>query len=145
MNKWILFLTVLLCFASCNKEEIQAEQSSWVGTWLVKSVVLNDTLQEIPVLPQGAYWNYITLMIPEGDSGIVTGNTFKNGIGFDFNLVSNNKVEFGDIGGTRAGEDEWGLAFNDNIRKTTSYEVEKDSLYFKGIDSNLLVIFTKPK
>ena len=42
----------------------------------------------------------------------ISGNTFQNTIWLDNEIDEENKVTFTNYGGSRADEDEWGIAFN---------------------------------
>jgi hypothetical protein len=145
MNNLTLLFTIILCFASCNKEETPPEQLSWAGDWIATTVLRDGTLTEIPTTINGFSPLYISVIIEEGDNGFLGGSTFQNFFGIEFWLSPNNRVEFGTIEGTRAQEEEWGSAVLGNILKTKSYEVEKEKLYFKDIDDNTLLLLTKPQ
>lgn len=141
MNKLILVLLTALCFASCEREEIPFLVSyNWEGTWLAKEVVVDDTLQEIPVPSPGVY---IRFTIPEDINGDMGVSTFKNWGGFDFSRLPGNRVEFGTFGGSRAQEDKWGGAVKINIRQTDNFKVEGNQLYFQDIKDNILIVLEK--
>jgi hypothetical protein len=145
MKNLTLLFTIFLCFASCNKEETRPEQLSWVGNWIATTVLRDGTLTEIPTTIDGISPRYITIIIEEGDNGYLRGESFRNGFGMEFWLSPNNMVEFGPADGTRVQEEEWGSAVRRNIAKTKSYEAHKENMYFKDIDNNILLLFTKPQ
>lgn len=117
---------------------------SWVGKWYVKQVLLDGTLQKPINTSSLSQLEFIEIDIPEGDSGRISGYTFRNGFGFDFKLSANNMVNFGPVGGTRAGEDEYGVAFKEQIDQTNSFKLKNDTMYFNDINNDILILFTKP-
>lgn len=145
MNHLILLFTVILCMTSCNQEDISSDEQSWVGKWNATNMLQDDTLREIPILPPGALGEYINITIPDGDSGTIVGYTFRNSIGFDFELYPNQEVAFDSYGGSRAVEDKWGITFFENIIATKSFKVENEKLFFYDDNTETLISFTKPE
>ncbi len=145
MKNLVLTLIAVFCLIACEKEERQAEQFSWVGEWNATNIVINDTLQTIPIFQQGTILKYISITIPEGDSGEIEGKTFKNGMGFDFKLMMENQIEFEFYGGTKREEDKWGTAFSEIILDTKSFQVDAVNLSFYDINNKLIILFTKPQ
>lgn len=144
MKNLVLILITIFCFASCNKEDINLMGASWVGTWYVKQVLLDGTLQKPINTSSLSQREFIEITIPEGDTGIIGGATFKNGISFEFKLSADNMVEFACCGGSRAGEDEYGFAFKEQINQTSYYSIENDTMYFNDINDDIIILFTKP-
>ena len=92
MNQLILVFTIILCMTACNPEEMVPKEESWVGDWNATTILQNDTLRDIPISPPRSYREYVNITIPDGDSGTISGYTFRNRMGFDFELYANQKV-----------------------------------------------------
>ena len=125
----LFFLQIFTC--SCEDELILATQSI-DGTWQVIEIRINSEMKRLGSPATNASYNAIEITIPNAISGNVSGNTFQNTIWFEYELKEENKVTFANYGGTRSAEDEWGIAFSENILLVSHFSIENDTLCFKN-------------
>ncbi len=131
MKIYYLLFFLQIFISSCEDEPILATQSI-DGTWQVIDIRINSEMKRLSSPATNASYIAVEITIPNAISGNVSGNTFQNTIWFEYELKEENKVTFANYGGTRAAEDEWGIAFSENILLVSHFSIENDTLYFKN-------------
>ena len=100
---------------------------------------VDDSLMNVTPPEYRTFWDSIIVTIPEVDSGAIGGHTFFNRGGWPFEKFENNEVAFGPFGGTRNGEDIFGVTLSLKIRSIVRYSLNNDELIFS--DSTSAQIF----
>ena len=94
------------------------------------------------VLPEDASYSDISITIPDATQGQIEGNTFVNTIGIEFEIKENQQISFKNYGGTRIGEDEWGMAFRDHIMfNVVKFQISNDELKFIDSLNHPVIVF----
>ena len=125
-----------------EKEIIFQLSEQLTGNWEVKSQNLSGGLTNIISPPENAHYSYISIQIPDTIKGYITGNTFYNTIGVNFEIKDNQQINFKNYDGTRIAEDEWGGAFRDNLLNTVKFVILNDGLVFQDLQDKPTVVFT---
>jgi len=136
----VFYLFFLLLFG-CEKSDMvePIEDESWAGTWYFTKMRVDDSLMNVTPPEYNTIWDSMIFTIPEADSGAIGGHTFKNTGGWSFEKFQNNEVAFGPFGGTRRGEDIFGMTLSLKIRSIVMYSLNNDELIFS--DSTSAQIF----
>ncbi|MDR0612044.1 MAG: hypothetical protein LBG45_00880 [Dysgonamonadaceae bacterium] len=159
MKTKILFITGLILFfaygysgngelskngSTANNVNIPSLNSNKTSDWKVKSLNLSGELANISSPPAKALYPDISILIPDTVKGNITGNTFLNYIWVDFEIKGNQQINFKNYGGSRIAEDNWGRAFEDNLRNTVKFNISNNELVFKdSLDKPVIVFIPK--
>ena len=109
--------------------------------WKVKSLNRSGELANIS-FPKIVSYPDISIQIPDTIKGCITGNTFRNDIEADFEIKGNERINFKSYYNlTRDGEDEWGIAFKDNLLNTVKFNISNNELVFKDSLDKPVIIF----
>jgi hypothetical protein len=112
------------------------------GEWKVKSQNMSGELTDIISPPENAHYPDISIQIPDTIKGHVTGNTFRNQIGAGFEIKDSRQIHFENYGGTRLLEDDWGRAFENNLRNTVKFVISNNELIFLDLQDKPIIVFT---
>lgn len=137
----LFFLQLLVC--SCEDESMMTKSQSIDGTWQVIEMRMNNEMKTPDLSGTNTTDSDISITIPNALAGNISGKTFLNTIWFEYKIEEDNKVTFTNYGGTRIAEDEWGIAFRENILNVSQFYIGNDTLFFKnekGLDIIKLII-----
>ena len=140
----LLYLIFLLQigFYSCDNESGIEFEEDISGTWEVVSLHIDGTMKVLN--PSDNPLNKdIQISIPDSSEGIVSGNTFQNTIFFDIKVTGKTQITCTNYGGTRIAEDEWGIAFQENILQTSNFSIKTDTLFFTNENDLKFIKFIK--
>jgi hypothetical protein len=141
-----LVITFLLITTACDKTKAtpNGDTPSISGTWEVKAIRISDELTTIDSPPDNAHFSNISIIIPNVTQGHITGNTFKNSIGFHFEIKEQQQILFKNYGGTRLAEDSWGRGFADQISfNVVKFDISNNELQFIDSLDNIVILFIK--
>ena len=156
MKTKILFISGLILFFACgysdndklskdgntaNNVNILSLNSNKISNWKVKSQNLAGKLANIISPPKVALYPDISIQIPDTIKGRIIGNTFRNEIWADFEIKGDEQINFKGYGGTKVGEDEWGIAFKNNLLNTVKFNISNNELVFKDSLDKPVIIF----
>ena len=112
------------------------------GMWKVKAISISGELTNIVSLPDNAHYPNISITIPDATQGTINGNTFCNTIWIDFEIKEHQQISFKNYGGTRSGEDDWGMAFRDHIMfNVVKFDISNYELQFSDLQNNPVIVF----
>ena len=126
---------------TANNVNIPSLNSNKTADWKVKSLNLSGKLANIIFPPENALYPDISIQIPDTVKGDITCNTFRNYIWVAFEIKGNEQINFKDYGGTGSVEDDWGLAFKNNLRNTAKFNISNNELIFKDSLDKPVIIF----
>lgn len=139
-----LVLTILLITTACDKTEATPNGGtpSISGTWEVKAINISNELTNIGSPPENAHYSNISITIPDTTQGSISGNTFNNTIGFDFEIKEHRQIILKNYGGTRIAEDSWGQGFKDQIMfNVVKFDISNNELKFIDSLDNTVILF----
>ena len=114
------------------------------GTWKMSQQLMNGKLRKIIAPPNNAHFPDISFTIPQTKKGRIIGNTFRNSMGFDFEIDEDGKVIYiRNYGGTRVDEDRqgWGDQYIEHLFQTDKILRSKNELHFLNTDGRPIMIF----
>ena len=137
--------------AGCEKEDLSLKKSI-NGTWKVSKLNISGELQSIIapsdsiIAPSGnayytVHYTNISILIPDTTKGHISGNTFRNTIGMQFEIKEDQQISFKNYGGTRLAEDDWGMSFGENLRNTVKFRISNDELFFIDSRNQSIIVF----
>ena len=143
MKKWIVFLVLsALMGTGCDDEDI-TQELNLRGSWQVYKQIVSGELKDCIDLPEGALFPDISIVVPDTTKGIISGNTFYNRIGVDFEIGDKQQIDFKNYGGTRIAEDDYGLSLGENLRNTVRFDFLKEDLLFIDSDERIIIVLKK--
>jgi hypothetical protein len=140
----LLPLCVVLLGAGCEKES-SFGQKDISGSWKVSKQSISGNLTYFIAPPDNALYTDISIVFPDTTKGIISGNTFFNSIGVDFEIKEDQHISFKNYGGTRIAEDNWGMSFGENLRNTVKFDISNNELLFIDSQNQPIIIFVKTK
>lgn len=142
INLLLLSLFVVLIGAGCEDENI-SEDPNLIGSWQIYKQSISGELESCIDLPDNAHFPDISIVVSDTTKGIISGNTFYNTIGVDFEIKDEQQINFKNYGGTRLAEDDCGLSFGENLRNTVRFDFSKDELLFIDSDEKTIIVLKK--
>ena len=112
-----------------------------MAKWKVKSLNLSGELANITSPPKIARYPDMSIQIPDTVKGCIISNTFRNEIWADFEIKGNEQINFKNYESTLDGEDDWGLAFKNNLQNTVKFNISNNELIFKDSLDKPVIIF----
>ena len=112
-----------------------------MAKWKVKSLNLSGELANITSPPKIAHYPDMSIQIPDTVKGCIISNTFRNEIWADFEIKGNEQINFKNYESTLDGEDDWGIAFKNNLQNTVKFNISNNELVFKDSLDKPVIIF----
>ena len=113
-----------------------------IAKWKVKSLNLSGELANVTSPPKITLYPDMSIQIPDTVKGCIVANTFRNDIWVNFEIKGNEQINFKNYYNvTRDEEDNWGLAFEDNLRNTVKFNISNNELIFKDSLDKPVIIF----
>jgi len=138
----LLPLCVVLLGAGCDDDELSSEQSI-NGSWKVSKQIISGELESIVAPPENALNSDIFIMIPDTTSGVITGHTFYNTFGVQFERKEERQINLKNFLATRIAEDDWGRLFQENMLNTVKFSISDDELFFIDSRNQTVIVFIK--
>ena len=135
----LIILIISLSTSGCKDET--PNPNSINRTWRVIKEQVSGELKTLAPPPDNSLYSDISITIPDLQIGKITGNTFRNNIGADFELSNDNQITFKNYGGSRISEDSWGAAFSENLLSTVRYEFSEKELHFIDSEDRTILVF----
>ena len=116
-----------------------------IAKWKVKSLNLSGELANVTSPPKITLYPDMSIQIPDTVKGCIVANTFHNDIWANFEIKGNEQINFKNYYNvTRDKEDDWGLAFENNLQNTVKFNVSNNELVFKdSLDKPVIVFIPK--
>lgn len=139
---FLLPLCLVFLGAGCDDEGLSLKHSI-NGSWKVSKQVISVELEGVVAPPENALYFDISIVIPNTTSGVITGHTFYNTFGVQFEIMEERKVSLKNFLATRIAEDDWGRLFQENLLNTVKFSLSNDELLFIDSRNQTVIVFLK--
>jgi len=138
---FLVFSSVVLFLISCENKNPDGQSIS--RSWEVSKQYVSGELKSIITPPNEAIYTDISIVIPVTKDGTINVNTFFNSTWVDFEIKDEQQIFFKNYGDSRLPEDEYGVAFRENLLNTVKFEILNDKLLFINSQGHTIIELVK--